>query len=223
MRRRQTMKNTTFMKSILAVVAITALTLPGMVFAQIKADYPVDKIEFQKNGFMSDADAGLLIENVKRSAALQGYLWSLPRVLMESSRRGNREMGVDTLTMPVTEDFTKPSTVVATGNQSTIYMLLWTDFDGEPLVIEFPENALGYINDGWQRSLYDGIPNGKPSKPVFIVPLNYDGEIPSEDDYTIIYPKTAGGLFLARGLVTPEEGSKERAVAEIKKSKIYYY
>jgi hypothetical protein len=102
-------------------------------------------------------------------------------------------------------------------------MLLWTDFDGEPLVIEFPENALGYINDGWQRSLYDGIPDGKPSKPVFVVPLNYDGEIPSEDDYTILRPKTAGGLFLARGLVTPEEGSKERAVAEIKKSKIYYY
>ena len=147
------MKNTKFMKSIVTLGVMAVLTLPGMVFAQTEADYPVDKIEFQKNGFMSDADAGLLVENAKRSAGLQTYLWSLPRVLMESSRRGNREMGVDTLTMPVTEDFLKPSTVVATGNQSTIYMLMWTDFDGEPLIIEFPENALGYINDGWQRSL----------------------------------------------------------------------
>jgi hypothetical protein len=51
----KTMKNSILSKSILAVVAITALTLPGMVFAQIKADYPVDEIEFQKNGFMSDS------------------------------------------------------------------------------------------------------------------------------------------------------------------------
>jgi hypothetical protein len=48
-------------------------------------------------------------------------------------------------------------------------LILNLDFDGEALVVEFPENALGYIDDGWQRSLYDGIPNGKPSKPVFIV------------------------------------------------------
>ena len=40
--------------------------------------YPVDKIEFQKNGYMSDGDAKLLVENAKRSAALQVYIWSLP-------------------------------------------------------------------------------------------------------------------------------------------------
>jgi hypothetical protein len=93
------------MKSILTVVVITALTLPGMVFAQTEANYPVDKIEFQKNGFMSDADAGLLIENAKRSAALQVYLRSLPRISVEQLRVSNREMGVDTLTMPVTEPY----------------------------------------------------------------------------------------------------------------------
>jgi len=217
------MKNSKLTKSIVAVVAVAALAVPGMVFAQIKAVYPVDKIEFQKNGYMSDVDAKLLIENAKRSAALQVYIWSLPRVLMEKARIGNREMGVDTLTMPVAEDTLKTSTIIATANQSTIYMIVWVDFDGEPLVIEYPENALGYINDGWQRSLYDGIPDGKKSKPIFIVPLNYEGEIPPESDYTILRPKTATGLFLARGLITPEEGSKERAVAEIKKSKIYFY
>ena len=229
------MNNNKRQNSILTLVAIALLVAgcnqadspesasPPDVAPATKAAYPVDQVEFQKNGFMSDPDAKLLIENAKRSAALQVYLWSLPRVLMEVARIGNREMGVGPLTMPVTEDGLKPSTVIPTANQSTIYMILNTDFDGEPLVIEFPENALGYINDGWQRSLYDGIPDGKKAKPIFIVPLNYDGEIPSEDDYTILRPNTAGGLFLARGLITPEEGSKERAVAEIKTSKIYYY
>jgi hypothetical protein len=62
---------------------------------------------------MSDADAGLLIENAKRSAALQVYLWSLPRISVEQLRVSNRELGIDTLTMPVTEDGLKPSTVIA--------------------------------------------------------------------------------------------------------------
>ncbi len=211
------------MKQLIIRIIAIMLAVPGAALAQTKAVYPVDKIEFQKNGYVSDADAKLLIESAKRSAALQVYIWSLPRILMEKARIGNRVMGVDTLTMPVAEDTLKTSTIIATANQSTIYMIVWVDFDIEPLVIEYPENALGYINDGWQRSLYDGIPDGKKSKLIFIVPLNYEGEIPPESDYTILRPKTATGLFLARGLTTPEEGSKERAVAEIKKSKIYYY
>ncbi len=229
------MKNNQLTKSILAMVAMALLVVgcdkpdsPGSATpvgaAQAtEAAYPVDKVEFQKNGYMSDADAKLLIESAKRSAALQVYLWSLPRISMEQFKIANRELGIDTLTMPVTDDILKPSTVIATANQSTIYMILAVDFDKEPIVIEYPEKGLGYIDDGWQRSLYDGIPDGKKAKPIFIVPLNYEGEIPSESDYTILRPKTAMGLFLARGLITPEEGSKERAVAEIKKSKIYYY
>jgi hypothetical protein len=77
------MKNRRLTKSIVALVAIAVLTVPGMVFAQTKAEYPVDKIEFQKNGFMSDGDAKLPVENAKRGAALQVYLWSLPRISME--------------------------------------------------------------------------------------------------------------------------------------------
>ena len=227
------MKSNKMKKLIHAVmaIAVTALILVGCNQSSQKEDanivskgaYPMDKIEFQKNGYLSDEDAKFLIEDAKRSAALQIYVWSLPRVLMEVGRIGNREMGINTLTLPVTEDILKPSTVIPTANQSTIYMILYTDFDGEPLVIEFPPNALGYVNDGWQRSLYDGIPDGKPSKPIFIVPVNYNGEIPSDDEYTILRPTTSTGLFLARGLITPEEGSKERAVAEVKKSRIYYY
>jgi hypothetical protein len=233
------MKNRKLTKSILVLVAIAVLSVlvPACTTSdQTKAVYPIDKIEFQKNGFMSDGDAKLLIENAKRSAALQVYLWSLPRISMEQMKIANREMGIDTLTMPVTEDILKPSTVIATANQilkpstviatanqSTIYLILAIDCDGEPLVIEYPDNALGYIDDGWQRSLYDGIPDGTKAKPIFIVPLNYEGEIPSESEYTILRPKTATGIFLARGMITPEEGSKERAVAEIKTSKIYYY
>ena len=220
------MKNRKLTKSILVLVAIAVLSVlvPACTTSdQTKAVYPIDKIEFQKNGFMSDGDAKLLIENAERSAALQVYLWSLPRISMEQMKIANREMGIDTLTMPVTEDILKPSTVIATANQSTIYLILAIDCDGEPLVIEYPDNALGYIDDGWQRSLYDGIPDGTKAKPIFIVPLNYEGEIPSESEYTILRPKTATGIFLARGMITPEEGSKERAVAEIKTSKIYYY
>ena len=86
-----------------------------------EAAYPVDGVEFQRNGYMADADAKLLIENAKRSAALQIYIWSLPRISMEQIKIANREMGIDTLTMPVTEDGLKPSTVIATANQSTMY------------------------------------------------------------------------------------------------------
>ena len=149
------MKKNKLMKSIVAVVAVAALAVlvPACTTSdQTKAVYPIDKIEFQKNGFMSDGDAKLLIENAKRSAALQVYLWSLPRISMEQMKIANREMGIDTLTMPVTEDILKPSTVIATANQSTIYLILAIDCDGEPLVIEYPDNALGYIDDGWQRS-----------------------------------------------------------------------
>ena len=226
----KTMKTEKLTKSIVAVFAIAALVAgctktddpkpktPAIAAQATEAAYPVDNIEFQKNGYMSDPDAKVLIENAKRSAALQVYIWSLMRISGEQITTAGKDMGLDTFTMPVTEDYLKPSTVIATGNQSTIYMVKGLDFDGEPLVIEYPEKGLGYIDDGWQRSLYDGVPDGKPAKPVFIVPLNYNGEIPSEADYTILRPKTATGIFLARGL-----GSKVQAVAELKKSKIYYY
>jgi hypothetical protein len=205
--------------SIMALVAIAALSVlvPACTTSeQNKAEYPVDKIEFQKNGFMSDADAKLLIGNAKRSAALQVYLWSLPRISMEQMKIANREMGINTLTMPVTEDILKPSTIIATANQSTIYLILGIDFDTEPLVIEYPNNALGYIDDGWQRSLYDGIPDGTKAKPIFIVPLNYKGEIPSESEYTILRPKTATGIFLARGMITLKKDLKSEQLPKLK-------
>ena len=142
------MKIAELTKSILVMVSMTLLVVgcnktdspesatPPDVAQATEAAYPVDKVEFQKNGFMSDPDAKLLIENAKRSAALQVYLWSLPRISMEQMKIANREMGIDTLTMPVTEDILKPSTVIATANQSTIYLILAIDCDGEPLVIE---------------------------------------------------------------------------------------
>ncbi len=218
-------KNARNLTALVTLVAL-ALSLQMLVGCSpaerestaIEDIYVVDRVEFQKNGYMSDPDARLLIENAKRSAALQVYIWSLPRISMEQVRISNREFGVNTLTIPITEDYLKPSSIVATGNQSTIYTVLALDFDSEPLVIEFPVNGSGYIDDGWQRSLYDGIPDGKPSKPIFIVPVNYEGEIPSENNYTILRPKTAMGIFLARGL-----GEKEQAIAELKKSRIYFY
>ena len=83
------MKNSKLTKAILAVVAVAALVVgcdkaddpelkaPADTDHATEATYPVDKIEFQKNGYMSDPDAKLLIENAKRSAALQVYIWSL--------------------------------------------------------------------------------------------------------------------------------------------------
>ena len=60
-------------KHIMTCVAVSLL-IAGCTATNVstRTDYAVDKIEFQKNGFMSDADAGLLVENAKRSAALQG-------------------------------------------------------------------------------------------------------------------------------------------------------
>ena len=224
------MKNSKLTKSILAMVAMSLLVVGcnkadspesstrADVAQATEAAYPVDKVEFQKNGYMSDVDAKQLIENAKRSAALQVYIWSLQRISGEQIRIAAREFDLDTLTMPIAEDYLTPYTVVATGNQTTIYIVHGLDFDKEPLVIEYPVNGFGYIDDGWQRSMYDGIPDGKKSKPVFIVPLNYKGEIPSETEYTILRPKTSSGILLVRGL-----GEQEQAVAELKKTKIYFY
>ena len=142
-----------------------------------------------EHGYPTEATARKLYDEMDFQRAVQVYLWSLPLVAMQALHEQLYETGVSEYSPAIFEDLLPPSTLVFTGNNTTLYAI-HTHVMGkdDPTVLEVPAGAvLGMINNAWQQALSDLGPPG-PDKgqggKYLILPPEYEGDIPT--DYHVV-------------------------------------
>ncbi|MCF6262167.1 MAG: DUF1254 domain-containing protein [Xanthomonadales bacterium] len=149
----------------------------------------IGDIRFE-NGYPTEATAQKLYDEMDFQRAVQVYLWSVPLVAMQAVHERLRETGETPFSPGIFEDLLPPSTLVFTGNNTTLYAIHTYVIDkDDPVVLEVPSGAiLGMINNAWQQALADLGPPG-PDKgqggKYLILPPGYDGETP-DDGYFVI-------------------------------------
>ena len=118
------------------------------------------------------------------------FLNCMPGASMVAMRNGFRSIGQTTSNvLACTDPLATSANVVLTANTETTYGTNYLDLrtDG-PMVIEAPPNALGFVDDIWQRYVTDlglaGPDQGKGGK-YLILPPGHDGHVP-------------GGYFVAQ-------------------------
>ena len=112
------------------------------------------------------------------------FINCMPGASMVAMRRGFRDIGVTAGNIiGYTDPFATSANVVLTANTETTYgtNYLTLKEDG-PTVIEAPPNALGFVDDIWQRYVTDiglaGPDKGAGGK-YLIVPPDHDGDVPA--------------------------------------------
>lgn len=116
------------------------------------------------------------------------------------------------------ENFLDPKGIVLTGNDTTVYGMVFLDLDANgPMVVDVPPSPfLGSVLDLWQVPLSGIDANGAK---FVVVPADYEGEPDMPEGYTLLRSRTSIAVFFARGLVV--EGDVEGAVKTVTNSKVY--
>ncbi|WIY24814.1 DUF1254 domain-containing protein [Parasedimentitalea psychrophila] len=116
------------------------------------------------------------------------------------------------------EDFLDPKGIILTGNDTTVYGMIFLDLDANgPMVVDVPPSPfLGSVLDLWQVPLAGIDANGAK---FVVVPADFPGELDMPDGYTLLRSRTSVAVFFARGLVI--EGDVEGAVKTVTNSKVY--
>ncbi len=108
-------------------------------------------------GYPTEDTARKLYDEMDFQRAVQVYLWSLPLVAMQALHERLNEAGETAYSPAIFEEFLPPSTLVFTGNNTTLYAIHTYIIDkDDPVVLEIPAGAvLGMINNAWQQALAD--------------------------------------------------------------------
>jgi hypothetical protein len=183
--------------NVVAVV-LAVLLAPGLAIAQAPEQNFADGIHaFEtrigdirfENGYPTETTARKLYDEMDFQRAVQVYLWSLPLVAMQALHERLQETGETAYSPAIFEALLPPSTLVFTGNNTTLYAIHTYVMDkDDPVILEVPAGAvLGMINNAWQQALTDLGPPG-PDKgqggKYLILPPGYAGETP--DGYFVI-------------------------------------
>ena len=204
------MKNSDLTKLIMAVVAIAALTVPGVSQAQKPK--------------LSEREARLIY-----SRAFEAILWASPLLAVYAqAEAGTRDLGAGPLDIVYTG--VKPDYrwgAVTVNNNSPYFMNYFSLKDG-PVVVEIPAatpeaRAFGSIHDAWMIPLEDfgpaGADKGKGGK-YLVLPPGYDGEVP--EGYIVL--RSNSYLHWIPGRTIPgDKGQKgwDDAVAYLQTVRIY--
>ena len=204
------MKNSKLTKLIVAVVAMAALTVPGVSQAQ--------------DSKLSETEARLIY-----SRAFEAILWASPTLAVYcQAEAGTRDLGaghLDIVYMGKTPDYRWGG--VTTNNQAPAFMSYFSLKDG-PVVVEIPgakpeAKVFGSIHDSWGIPLEDfgpaGADKGKGGK-YLVLPPGYDGEVP--EGYIVLRSNSYQHWIPGR-TIPRDKGQKgwDAAVAYLKTVRIY--
>lgn len=111
-------------------------------------DTRIGRLEF-KNGYPTEQTASTLYDEMDFQRAVQVYLWSLPFVSMQAFHEECQKTDGSMYSPAIFEDRLPPSTIVLTGNKTTLYTVHTFVLDEyEPVVLEIPgQNVLGMIDN----------------------------------------------------------------------------
>ncbi len=131
------------------------------------------------------------------------FLNCMPGASMVAMRNGFRSIGQTAGNiLAYTDPLATSANVVLTANTETTYGTNYLDLktDG-PMVIEAPPNALGFVDDIWQRYVTDlglAAPDKGQGGRYVILPPDHDGEVP--DGYFVARSPTYSNWLVIRAL-----------------------
>lgn len=221
--------------SALLLCGLAVTTVQGQTAPKMKMTTPIppqittpDKVETRLgtlnffDGFPDDATVQKVYDNLDFERGMQAYLTTIPGASMYGLREGFRSAGAtDNQTVLIMENLMDSKSLFLTANTDSIYNLMWLDLKNGPLVIEWPPNTLGIIDDFWFHYVGDignaGPDKGKGGK-FLVLPPGYTGDVPQ--GYFVFRSKTYGNLYLSRSFVV--DGSTAPGVEAVKKmAKVY--
>ena len=130
------------------------------------------------------------------------FLNAMPGASMLAMRTGFRSIGIDASnTLGYTDPRADSAQVMLTANTVTTYGTNYLDLHDGPLVVEGPPNALGFIDDMWQRYVIDiGIagPDGGKGGKYLLLPPGYNGDVP--EGYFVAQSPTYSNWLVIRAL-----------------------
>ena len=151
------------------------------------------------DGFPDAATVQKVYDNLDFQRGVQAYLTSLPAAASYAEREGFRTFGPDNQTVLITESLLDSRSLFTIANGEVIYNLAWLDTKEGPLVIEIPENVLGFVNDFWGSYVGDvgraGPDRGKGGN-YLLLPPGYTGTVP--EGYFVMHSRTYGNPILFR-------------------------
>ena len=221
-----------------AYVLAVALTLTTTAYAQDNAArYEALATLPFVNGNLSAGDVRKLQDEMTFQRATQLYLWALPSLNMYGMKEASEaKFGKGYNVLPIFKDRLDAKTVITTPNSDVIYALGYVDLkeDG-PLVIEAPPGLQGIIDDFRQRPLRStgeidgkiwsgdvGLPGpdrGKGGK-YLILPPDFKGDIPKDENYFVFKSQTYGVFVFWRGFFKDPK-QLEEPVKVMEQTKIY--
>jgi len=204
------MKNSKLNKSIVAVITIAALAVPGMLHAQESKLSEIEKRLIYSRGF-------------------EAILWGSPALaILAMDEAAKRDLGAGNTDIIYTaKSMDYRWELVTYNNQSPYWNASFSVKDG-PIVVEIPParpdaKFFGSIHDIWFIPLEDfgpaGADKGKGGK-YLVLPPGYTGEVP--DGYIVL--RSSSYLHWIPGRTIPrDKGQKgwDAAVDYIKQLKIY--
>jgi hypothetical protein len=154
------------------------------------------------DGFPDKETVKKVYDNLDFQRGVQAFLYALPAAEMYGMRSSIRLFGPDNLTILMSESLLDSRSIVTMPNTETIYNFVWLDSKDGPLVVEFPPNILGFINDFWGRFVSDvgkpGPDKGKGGN-YLLLPPGYKGKIPG--GYFVMHSRTYGNFVCFRGSI----------------------
>ena len=129
------------------------------------------------------------------------FLNAMPGASLVAMRRAQRGMGAADNSFVMFEHYLDSKTLALTGNTESLFASGFLDLTDGPLVLEFPPNVMGVLDDMWFRHIADygvsGPDKGKGGK-LLIVPPAYKGKVPS--GFQVARSRTNAVWAVTRGL-----------------------
>jgi hypothetical protein len=171
-------------------------------------------IEFEANGYPTDATVGRVRDEVDYQRAVQAYIHYLPAVSFMQWRNGHfGPLGGKAGDMIIYRT-TEQKLPILTPNDTTTYIATWVELNdfGGLLMYEVPAGPTGgLINDLWQRVVADtgmvGPDRGKGGK--FLVVLE-GTEVPANHGADFVVTSKTNTVLIGTRILTPDPVEGER-------------
>ncbi|MGB6648080.1 MAG: DUF1254 domain-containing protein [Bacteroidota bacterium] len=168
------------------------------------------------DGFPDEATAQKVYDQMDFQRAVEAVMLTMPGASVHAIRESMRTWGPDNQTACIWADRMDSKVILLTPNTTVVYLFMWLDTKGGPLVMETPPNVLGIIDDHWFRYVGDfgnaGPDRGKGGQ-YLLLPPGYEGREPS--GYRILHSPTFGNWLICRGyLVDGDPGPGTRNIKD---------
>ena len=187
--------------------------IPENITTPDKLETSIGTLTFE-DGYPTEDTAQKVYDQLDFQRAVESVMMTTPGASVHAFAKANRELGPDNQAAII---WPRMDTKVQllTPNTTVIYLFLWMDLKGGPMVMEVPPNVLGIVDDHWFKYVADvglgGPDKGKGGKYLF-VPPGHKGDIP--DGYFVKKSATYGNWVVLRGFL--EDGDAAPGLKNIK-------